>query len=128
MLSALFERLPEVGDLEKPKLVFFFDEAHLLFKDIEKPLLEKIEQGVRLVRSKVEKSPFFQKTIRGIKFYREHLEVIVITQDTSQSAVDEFFGGQSGRLAVGMREGAVNPDAPACSFGSVLQDGVPGRS
>jgi DNA helicase HerA-like ATPase len=52
LLSELFERLPEAGDLPKPKLVFFFDEAHLLFNDIPRPLLEKIEQVVRLVRSK----------------------------------------------------------------------------
>jgi uncharacterized protein len=52
MLSELFERLPEVGDLPKPKLVFFFDEAHLLFTDIPPVLLEKIEQVVRLIRSK----------------------------------------------------------------------------
>ncbi len=52
MLAELFEELPEAGDLEKPKLVFFFDEAHLLFNDAPKPLLEKIEQVVRLVRSK----------------------------------------------------------------------------
>jgi DNA helicase HerA-like ATPase len=52
MLSELFERLPEVGDLPQPKLVFFFDEAHLLFSDIPPALLEKIEQVVRLVRSK----------------------------------------------------------------------------
>ena len=52
MLSELFERLPEVGDLEKPKLVFFFDEAHLLFSEAPKPLLQKIEQVVRLIRSK----------------------------------------------------------------------------
>ena len=52
MLSELFETLPEVGDLEKPKLVFFFDEAHLLFTDAPKPLLERIELVVRLVRSK----------------------------------------------------------------------------
>jgi DNA double-strand break repair helicase HerA and related ATPase len=52
LLSELFEKLPEVGDSEKPKLVFFFDEAHLLFEDAPKPLLEKIEQVVRLVRSK----------------------------------------------------------------------------
>ena len=52
MLSELFETLPEVGDLEKPKLVFFFDEAHLLFKDASKSLLEKIEQVVKLIRSK----------------------------------------------------------------------------
>jgi DNA helicase HerA-like ATPase len=52
MLSELFERLPEVGDPEKPKLVFFFDEAHLLFNDLPKILEEKIEQVVRLIRSK----------------------------------------------------------------------------
>jgi len=52
LLSELYERLPEVGDRDKPKLVFFFDEAHLLFTDAPKPLLEKIEQVVRLVRSK----------------------------------------------------------------------------
>ena len=52
LLSELFEQLPEVGDVEKPKLVFFFDEAHLLFTDAPQALLEKIEQVVRLVRSK----------------------------------------------------------------------------
>lgn len=52
MLSELFERLPEVGDLEKPKIVFFFDEAHLLFDGAPKILMEKIEQVVRLIRSK----------------------------------------------------------------------------
>lgn len=52
MLSELFEVLPEVGDLDKPRMVFFFDEAHLLFKGISKPLLEKIEQVVKLIRSK----------------------------------------------------------------------------
>jgi DNA helicase HerA-like ATPase len=52
MLSELFELLPEVGDLDKPKLVFFFDEAHLLFKDAPSALIEHIELVVRLVRSK----------------------------------------------------------------------------
>lgn len=52
MLAELFEKLPEVGDGEKPKLVFFFDEAHLLFNDAPAALLEKIEQVVRLIRSK----------------------------------------------------------------------------
>jgi DNA helicase HerA-like ATPase len=52
LLSELFENLPEIGDPEKPKLVFFFDEAHLLFNDAPKELLERIEQVVRLVRSK----------------------------------------------------------------------------
>ena len=52
LMSQLFEDLPEVGDPDKPKLVFFFDEAHLLFKDAPKALLEKVEQVVRLIRSK----------------------------------------------------------------------------
>jgi hypothetical protein len=52
LLSELFEELPEVGDPDKPRLVFFFDEAHLLFKGAPKALLEKIEQVVRLIRSK----------------------------------------------------------------------------
>lgn len=52
MLSELFEELPEAGDMDRPKLVFFFDEAHLLFNDAPKSLLEKVEQVVRLIRSK----------------------------------------------------------------------------
>ena len=52
LMSELFEELPEVGDLDKPRLVFFFDEAHLLFRDAPRPLLEKVEQVVRLIRSK----------------------------------------------------------------------------
>lgn len=52
MMTKLFDTLPEIGDPEKPKLVFFFDEAHLLFNDAPKALLEKIEQVVRLIRSK----------------------------------------------------------------------------
>jgi hypothetical protein len=52
LLAELFEELPEAGDLPKPKLVFFFDEAHLLFNDAPKALVEQIEQVVRLIRSK----------------------------------------------------------------------------
>ena len=52
LLSELYEHMPEVGDMDKPKLVFFFDEAHLLFNEAPKALLEKIEQLVRLIRSK----------------------------------------------------------------------------
>jgi len=52
MLSELYELLPEVGDLDKPKIAFFFDEAHLLFKDAPRALLDKVEQVVRLIRSK----------------------------------------------------------------------------
>jgi hypothetical protein len=52
LMSELFEELPEVGDPEKPRLAFFFDEAHLLFRDAPSALLEKVEQVVRLIRSK----------------------------------------------------------------------------
>lgn len=52
MMAELFERLPEAGDLDKPKLVFFFDEAHMLFSDAPKVLVQKIEQVVKLIRSK----------------------------------------------------------------------------
>src|SRR5210317_8059 len=52
LLSELFEELPEVGDPDKPKLVFFFDEAHLLFDDAPKALVDKVEQVARLIRSK----------------------------------------------------------------------------
>ena len=52
LLDELYETLPEVGDLDKPKLIFF-DEAHLLFNDMPSSLLEKVEQIVRLIRSKV---------------------------------------------------------------------------
>lgn len=52
LLSELFEKLPEAGDLKKPKMVFFFDEAHLLFKDVPKTLMQKIEQVMKLIRSK----------------------------------------------------------------------------
>ncbi|HAF27061.1 MAG TPA: DUF853 domain-containing protein [Lachnospiraceae bacterium] len=52
MLSELFETLPEVGDLEKPRMIFFFDEAHMLFEDAPKVLLSKVEQVVKLIRSK----------------------------------------------------------------------------
>ena len=52
MLAQLYQALPEAGDLPKPKLVFFFDEAHLLFDDAAKALLDQVEQTVRLIRSK----------------------------------------------------------------------------
>ena len=66
MLSELFEVLPEVGDPEKPRMVFFFDEAHLLFKGVSKALLEKIEQVVKLIRSKGVSIFFITQTPRDI--------------------------------------------------------------
>src|SRR5690606_1819632 len=52
LMSELFEELPEIGDPEKPRLVFFFDEAHLLFDEAPKALIDRVEQVVRLIRSK----------------------------------------------------------------------------
>ena len=58
LLSELFEELPEVGNPDKPKLVFFFDEAHLLFEGAPKVLVDKVEQVARLIRSKGGRSLF----------------------------------------------------------------------
>ena len=66
MLSELFERLPEAGDLPQPKLVFFFDEAHLLFNDMPPALLDKVEQVVRLIRSKAVGVYFITQNPRDI--------------------------------------------------------------
>ena len=66
MMSELFETLPEVGDMDKPRMVFFFDEAHLLFKDISKALEDKIEQVVKLIRSKGVGIYFITQTPRDI--------------------------------------------------------------
>ncbi len=66
MMSELFETLPEVGDMDKPRMVFFFDEAHLLFKDISKALQDKIEQVVKLIRSKGVGVYFITQTPRDI--------------------------------------------------------------
>ena len=81
---------------------------------------------VKLIQAfPVNKCLIFQKTIRGIKFSKELLEVTVFIKDTNESMVEDFFRGQGGRLAVKLREGTVNPDAPACNRGSVLQNGDP---
>ena len=66
MMSELFETLPEVGDMDRPRMVFFFDEAHLLFKDISKALEDKIEQVVKLIRSKGVGIYFITQTPRDI--------------------------------------------------------------
>ncbi len=83
LLSELYTQLPEVGDLEMPKLIFFFDEAHMLFKDTSKALIDKIEQVIRLVRSK------------GVGVY-------FVTQ--SPSDIPEVIAGQLGnRVLHGLR-------------------------
>jgi DNA helicase HerA-like ATPase len=88
MLSELFEQLPEVGDQPKPKLVFFFDEAHLLFNDTPDALLEKIEQVVRLIRSK------------GVGIY-------FVTQN-STDVPDKILGQLGNRVQHALRAFSVN--------------------
>ena len=83
MLSELFDTLPEEGDLDKPKFVFFFDEAHLLFNDMPKELLDKIVQVVKLIRSK------------GVGVY-------FITQSPSDIP-DEVLAQLSNRIQHGLR-------------------------
>ena len=78
--------------------------------------------------TQVEKCLIFQKTIQGIKFYKEYLEVIVFIKDTNALVVDEFFQGQHGKLTAKMRAGAADLSTPACTGSSVLQTGVPSRS
>ncbi len=75
--------------------------------------------------TQVEKCLIFSRTIKEIKFSKEHLEVIVFLRDMSDSAVDDFFSGQSGKLAARMCEGGANPTAPACIRSSVLKNGDP---
>ena len=70
LLSELFEEMPEVGDPDKPKLVFFFDEAHLLFDEAPKALVEKVEQVVRLIRSKGRRGLFCDPESVGCSRYR----------------------------------------------------------
>ena len=122
MLSELFERLPEVGDPEKPRLVFFFDEAHLLFTDAPKVLQEKIEQVVRLIRSKgvgvwfVTQNPLdlpdtvlgqlgnrVQHALRA--FTPDDLEVVRATAKTFPTT--EFYDVEQELTALGTGEGLI---------------------
>jgi len=97
-----------------------------LSRESSKNLATRVSQVLMEFKNKIQKATqvekclIFQKTVQGIKFYKEHLEVIVFIKDTNALMVEEFFQGQSGRLAQRAREGAVNPDAPACSTSSIL--------
>jgi DNA helicase HerA-like ATPase len=131
LLSELFENLPEVGDLDLPKLVFFFDEAHLLFSMSEKILLEKIEQVVRLIRSKGV----------GIFFITQHPQDIpdsVLSQlgNRFQHALRAFTPNEQKAVQIAARSFRVNEKFKTedliCTMGvgealvSVLnKDGVP---
>ncbi len=117
-LSELFEELPEAGDLDKPKVVLFFDEAHLLFKDIPKALLEKIEMVVKLIRSKavgvyfVTQNPadipssvlsqLGNRIIHGLRSYTEKDRKAISALSSGFRSNDEFdFKDVVGELKVG---------------------------
>lgn len=123
LLSELFERLPEAGDLEKPKLMFFFDEAHLLFDDAPKVLVEKIEQVARLIRSKgvgvffISQSPLdIPETILGQlgnriqhalrAFTAKDQKAIKATAETFRS--DKSFDLESTLMQLGVGEALVS--------------------
>ena len=106
MLSELFETLPEIGDPDKPRMAFFFDEAHLLFKDINKALMDKIEQVIKLIRSKgvgvyfITQSPkdipdsilaqLGNKIQHGLRAYTPADEKVVKTVADTFRAIPEF--------------------------------------
>lgn len=131
LLSELFEELPEIGDPEKPKLVLFFDEAHLMFKDAPKALLEKIEQVVRLIRSKgvgvyfITQSPGdipdsvlaqlanrFQHALRA--YTPKEQKVVKVAADTFRS--DGSFSVQEAISQMGVGEALVS---------TLMRDGTP---
>ena len=131
LLSELFEELPEIGDPEKPKLVLFFDEAHLMFKDTPKALVEKVEQVVRLIRSKgvgvyfVTQSPGdipdavlaqlanrFQHALRA--YTPKEQKVVKVAADTFRS--DGSFSVREAICEMGVGEALVS---------TLLRDGSP---
>lgn len=131
LLSELFEELPEVGDPEKPKLVLFFDEAHLMFKDTPKALIEKVEQVVRLIRSKgvgvyfITQSPGdipdtvlaqlanrFQHALRA--YTPKEQKVVKVAADTFRS--DDSFSVRDAISEMGVGEALVS---------TLLRDGTP---
>ena len=118
MLSELFERLPEVGDLDRPRLVFVFDEAHLLFTSCPAPLLRRIEQVVRLVRSKGIGVYFVTQTRDDVpKVIREQLALRI---DHSRR-----LGVGRGHVVTLADDGKPNPvdlvqvDLPSCRLGAL---------
>ena len=100
-------------------------------KESSKNLATRISQVLMEFKNKVEKATqvekclIFKRTIHGIKFSRDFLEVIISLKDTASLETKNFLSEGSGSLPARPREGAVNPDAPACSSSSILQNGDP---
>ncbi len=105
-----------------------------LLKEVEKKLSTRMQQVLINFKNQiqkacqVEKCLIFRRTIQRINFARESMEVVIFIKDTTDWEVENFLNGQSAKVAVRAREGAVNPDAPACSTGSIPQDGSPNGS
>ena len=105
MLAELFEIMPEVGDLDKPKMVFFFDEAHLLFKDTPKALQSKIEQVVKLIRSKGIAVFFITQNPRDIPD-----EVLAQLGNKVQHALRAYTPADQKAIKAAAQSYRVNPD------------------
>ncbi|WP_150526512.1 helicase HerA-like domain-containing protein [Roseibium sediminis] len=121
MLTDLYERLPEVGDQEKPRLAFFFDEAHLLFSDMPKALLRKVEQTVRLIRSKGVGVYFVTQRPEDVpQAIREQLATRIEHDRwlaVGTARVTHLDG--SGRP---VSKGIVRIDLPSCQLGALAKD------
>ncbi|TPI86402.1 helicase HerA-like domain-containing protein [Mesorhizobium sp. B2-8-9] len=120
LLSELYERLPEVGDLDKPRLVFFFDESHLLFQDCPLPLLRRIEQTVRLIRSKGVGVWFVSQSANDVPpLVREQLATRVEHDRSLPVGVARFQSiDANGRPT---RVLTVKADLPACALGALSE-------
>lgn len=105
MLSELYETLPEVGDLEKPKMVFFFDEAHYLFREAPKNLISKVEQIVKLIRSKGVGVFFISQSVADI-----HDSVLSQLQNRIQHALHAYTPAEMKALNVAANSFRENPN------------------
>jgi hypothetical protein len=105
MMTELFERLPEVGDLEKPRMIFFFDEAHLLFTDAPKALVQKIVQVVKLIRSKGVGVYFISQSPSDIPN-----DVLAQLSNRVQHALRAYTPAEQKSLRAAAKAFRVNPD------------------
>jgi DNA helicase HerA-like ATPase len=118
LLRELFQRLPEVGDMDKPRLVFVFDEAHTLFSDCPAPLLRSIEQTARLIRSKGVGIYFASQSPADIPEIIRNQCATRIAHDRALGVGRAYFDtlDSSGRPAARM---LIKPDLPACQLGAL---------
>ncbi|NSZ63436.1 DUF853 family protein [Agrobacterium tumefaciens] len=124
LLTELWDRLPEIGDMDKPRLVMFFDEAHLLFSEINPALLRRIEQTVRLIRSKGVGVYFVTQSPDDVPHaIREQLAFQVV-HDRAYRIGQAHVSGltQDGRP---VNHGLVQIDLPECSLGALTDDEKP---